>query len=259
MITGRSTINQASLTGEAAPVEVAEGDLVYAGTTNLTGGIDIRVTQVGQETTIGKVTQLIRQAEQSRTPRQLLIEQVSAFFVPVVISVAAVVWFLMSQSADQAVRDDAGRTAVTVLVIACPSVLLLASPNPAMLAAFAAAARLGILIKQPSYLEASANADAIIFDKTGTITTGKFQVTKLCRPRGSRPTCSGPRRTASSNHPLAQLIVATARAARIEPDGSNDYQEVHGRGVRRDGRVKGVHWPRFSWLVGAEPVDPLGA
>lgn len=255
VITGRSTINQASLTGEAAPVEVAEGDLVYAGTTNLTGGIDIRVTQVGQETTIGKVTQLIRQAEQSRTPRQLLIEQVSAFFVPVVISVAAVVWFLMSQSADQAVRDDAGRTAVTVLVIACPSALLLASPS-AMLAAFAAAARLGILIKQPSYLEASANADAIIFDKTGTITTGKFQVTKLAPATGVegadllRAAANGEQH---SNHPLAQSIVATARAARIEPDGSNDYQEIHGRGVRARTGMGEVCTGRASWLVELNP------
>nr|HRJ49706.1 hypothetical protein [Phycisphaerales bacterium] len=98
VVTGRSTVNQASLTGEAVPVEVAVGDLVYAGTTNLTGGLDISVTQVGEDTTIGKVTQLIRQAEQSRTPRQMLIEQVSRFFVPVVLSVTAVVWFLMSQS-----------------------------------------------------------------------------------------------------------------------------------------------------------------
>ena len=85
---GRSTLNQASLTGEAAPVEAATGDEVYAGTTNLTGGIDIQVTRVGGDTTIGRVTQLIRQAEQSRTPRQMLIEQVAQFFVPVVLSVS---------------------------------------------------------------------------------------------------------------------------------------------------------------------------
>ncbi|MEO0632269.1 MAG: hypothetical protein AAFY46_16320, partial [Planctomycetota bacterium] len=86
VIEGRSTINQASLTGEAVPVEVNEGTPVYAGTSNLTGGIDLRVTEVGAETTIGKVTQLIREAEDSKTPRQLIIEQVSRFFVPVVIA-----------------------------------------------------------------------------------------------------------------------------------------------------------------------------
>ena len=87
--TGRSSVNQASLTGEAVPAEITIGDPVYAGTSNLTGGLDIEVTQVGEDTTIGKVMNLIRQAEQSRTPRQLLIEQVASFFVPVVLAVAA--------------------------------------------------------------------------------------------------------------------------------------------------------------------------
>ncbi len=129
IVSGRSTINQASLTGEAAPVEVQPGDPVYAGTTNLTGGIDLTVTQVGEDTTIGKVSQLIREAERSRSPRQLLIEQVARFFVPVVLSVAGIVWFVMSQSADPVIKAKASEVAVTILVVTCPSALLLASPT----------------------------------------------------------------------------------------------------------------------------------
>lgn len=256
VVAGRSTVNQASLTGEAVPVEIQVGDPVYAGTANLTGGLDISVTQVGADTTIGKVTQLIRQAEQSRTPRQMLIEQVARFFVPVVLSVAAVVWFLMSQSLDPATKAAAGSTAVTVLVVACPSALLLASPS-AMLAAFAAAARLGILIKQPSYLEASANINSVVFDKTGTITTGKFQVTKLAPAAGvdgAELLACAANAEQHSNHPLALSILTTARAAKIQPDGSQDYEEIHGRGVRARTSMGELCVGRASWLIELSPA-----
>lgn len=251
VFTGRSTINQASLTGEAVPVEVQKGDQVYAGTTNLTGGIDIVVSHVGEETTIGKVTQLIREAESSRTPRQLLIEQVAAFFVPIALSIAAVVWFIMSQSPDQATRDAAALTAVTVLVVTCPAALLLASPS-AMVAAFASAARLGILIKQTSYLEGAAHIDAVVMDKTGTMTTGNFEVSRLVPATGVdgaellKAAANGEQH---SNHPLAESIVKTARAARVEPDGSSDYEEIHGRGVRARTTMGEVCVGRASWLL----------
>lgn len=258
--TGRSTLNQASLTGEAAPVEAKEGDPVYAGTTNLTGMVDIEVTTVGQDTTIGKVTQLIRQAEQSRTPRQLLIEQVSRFFVPVVIAAAAITWFLMSQSAVEAVRTRAAITAVTVLVVACPSALLLSSPS-AMLAAFAAAARLGILIKQPSYLEAAGDITAVVMDKTGTMTTGKFQVTRLSPATGvdgATLLTAAANGEQNSNHPLAQSIVNTAKKARIALDGSSNYEEIHGRGVKARTSMGEVLVGRATWLLEMFPhIRPL--
>lgn len=255
IVSGRSTVNQASLTGEAAPVEVATGDLVYAGTTNLTGLVDILVTTIGQDTTIGKVTQLIRQAEQSRTPRQLLIEQVSRFFVPVVVCAAAVTAFILSQSDSEAVRNSAMPTAVTILVVACPSALLLASPS-AMLAAFAAAARLGILIKQPSFLEASGNVTAVVLDKTGTLTTGKFQVTRLAPATGVEGAdllAAAANGEQNSNHPLAQSILNTAKAARIAFDGTRDYEEIHGRGVRAHTSMGEVCVGRSSWLIELNP------
>lgn len=256
VIVGRTTINQASLTGEAVPAEVTIGDQVYAGTTNLTGGIDIQVTQVGKETTIGRVRELISQASQSRTPRQLLIEQVARFFVPVIVTIAAVTWFLMSQSGNEATHKAAGITAVTVLVVACPSALLLASPS-AMLAAFAAAARLGILIKQPSYLEAAGNVTAVVLDKTGTITTGKFQVTKLAPAPGvdgADLLSAAANAEQHSNHPLAQSILSTAKAARIILDGSNDSEEIHGRGVRARTAQGTVCVGRASWLRELSPA-----
>ncbi|MEO0716782.1 MAG: heavy metal translocating P-type ATPase, partial [Planctomycetota bacterium] len=255
IVSGKSSINQASLTGEAVPVEVQSGDLVYAGTTNLTGGLDIAVTQVGSDTTIGKVSQLIREAESTRSPRQLLIEQVAQFFVPIALSVAFVVWFVASQSTDAVVRAEAATRAVTVLVVTCPAALLLASPS-AMVASFAAAARLGILIKQTHYLEAASNIDAVVFDKTGTITTGEFQVSRLAPAEGIegadllRAAADGEQH---SNHPLAQSIIKTARAARIDADGTNDYEELHGRGVRARTADGEVCVGRSSWLLELNP------
>jgi len=255
VISGRSTINQASLTGEAAPVEVEKGEQVYAGTTNLTGGIDIEVTQVGADTTIGKVSQLIAEAEQSRTPRQLLIEQVAKFFVPVALGLAFTVWFLAGQSDDAAVRAAAAERAITVLIVACPAALLLSSPT-AMVAAFAAAARLGVMVKETSYLEAAATIDTVVMDKTGTITTGKFEVSKLAPAEGVegvdllRAAVLGEQH---SNHPLALSILATGKQAKILPDGTERYEEIHGRGVRAETSLGEVFVGRSSWLIELNP------
>jgi heavy metal translocating P-type ATPase len=251
---GRSTINQAALTGESAPVEVGPGDHVYAGTSNLTGALDITVTQVGGETTIGKVTSLIRAAQQARGARELLIERVASFFVPIALAIAMVMWFIKSQ--DPATKDTAAITAITVLVVACPVALVLASPT-AMLAAFAAAARLGVMIKAPAYLEAAANVNTVVMDKTGTITTGRFQVTRLAPAEGvdgAELLAAAVHGEQHSNHPLAHSIVATGKAARISPDGSGDFEEVHGRGVKARTSLGLVYVGRASWLVEINPA-----
>ena len=241
VVKGRSAINQASLTGEAIPHEVAPGDAVYAGTTNISGAIELRATQIGQDSTIGKVTQLIREAESTRTPRQLMIEQVASFFVPVTLSVAFIVWFL---------TKDIER-AITVLVVACPSALLLSSPL-ALVAAFAAAARLGILIKKTNYLEESAAVDTVVLDKTGTMTTGRFSVSKLVPAEGVegadllQAAADGEQH---SNHPLAKSILQTAQSARVTPDHSTDFEEIHGRGIRARTSAGEVLVGRPTWLM----------
>ncbi len=245
VIFGRSSINQASLTGEALPVEAEAGTPVYAGTTNLSGTIDIRVTTVGEDTTIGKVAALIREAESSKSMRQLLIEQVAAYFVPVAIVVAALVWYLTKDI----------ETAITVLVVVCPSALLISSPT-AMMAAFAAAARLGIMIKQTNYLEAAADVDTFVFDKTGTLTTGQFAVSRLAPAdgvEGSDLLQAAADAEQHSNHPLARSIMVTARKARIEPEKGGDYEEVHGQGVRSKTSGGEIHAGRASWLISINP------
>lgn len=245
IVEGRSSVNQASLTGEALPVEVEPGTNVYAGTTNLTGTLDLRATVVGEDTTIGKVAALIREAESTRTPRQLLIEEVARYFVPVALVVAGLVWFLNRN------EPDAIDKAITVLVVTCPSALLISSPT-AMMASFAAAARMGIMIKQTSYLDAAANIDTVVFDKTGTMTTGNFAVSRLAPADGVdgvellQAVADAEQH---SNHPLAKSIISTARQARITPDANVKDEEVHGKGVRATGSRGEILAGRSSWLL----------
>ncbi len=256
VVRGQTSINQASLTGEAVPVEAAAGTPVYAGTSNLTGQIDVEVTAVASESTIGKVEKLIREAESARTHRQELIERLASAYVPVVIMVAALVWFFTSKSDQQAVRDQAAERAITVLVVTCPGALLIAYPT-AMVAAFAAAARLGIMVKNTRTLESAANVDTVVMDKTGTLTTGKFSVSRLAPAEGVDAAALLQAATdaeQSSNHPLARSILETAEKARLTPRPISDYQEVHGRGVSARTPDGVVRAGRAQWLVELQPA-----
>ncbi|MGP1345971.1 MAG: heavy metal translocating P-type ATPase [Phycisphaerales bacterium] len=246
---GESSINQASLTGEAMPVEAQRGSLVYAGTTNLTGTVEVRVTTVGEDTTIGKVTALIREAEASRSEKQLMIEKVAKFFVPIALVTSGLVWWLTNNI----------ESAITVLVAVCPSALLISSPT-AMMAAFAAAARLGIMVKKTSVLEAAADVDTIVFDKTGTLTTGRFAVSRLAPAdgvTGAELLQAAADAEQHSNHPLALSIMHTARQARITPAADEGYEEIHGNGVRTKAGNTEILAGRARWLVTMTPgIEP---
>ncbi|MEO1277979.1 MAG: cation-translocating P-type ATPase, partial [Planctomycetota bacterium] len=255
IVKGQTEINQASLTGEAIPVSVQGGSDVYAGTTNLSGVIELEVTQVGEDTTIGKVTQLIREAESTKTQRQQIIEQVARFFVPIAIGVAFIV-FMLSANNPQT-QEDAFAAALAVLVVAVPAALLLASPT-AMVAAFGAAARLGILVKSTAFLEAAASVNTIIMDKTGTITTGTFEVTKLVPAdgvQGADLLKAAATAERNSNHPLAQSIVRTADKARVPVETPGEFQELHGKGVRATTQDGELHVGRSSWLKELKPAQ----
>jgi Zn2+/Cd2+-exporting ATPase len=256
VLTGQSSVNQASLTGEAMPVEVQKGSEVYAGTTNLTGAVDVQVTAAGADTTIGKVSNLIREAESTRTPRQLLIEQVAKFYVPVAIAVAAIVFFFNARSPDPLIRDTAALKAVTVLVVTCPTALLLSSPS-AMVAAFAAAARLGVMVKRTEFLESAATVDAVVMDKTGTLTTGRFEVSRLAPAEGvegAELLKAAAAAEARSNHPLALSILRTAQQARISVDPGGEYEEVHGAGVKARTSLGTLIAGRGNWIKSQTPA-----
>lgn len=256
IIAGTSDINQASLTGEAVPIEAEPGTEVYAGTTNLTGQIDVEVTAVAGETTIGKVEKLIREAESAKTRRQEVIEQLSAYYAPVVLMVAGLVWFFSVRSSDPAIQEAAPMRAIIVLVVTCPGALLIAHPS-GMVAAFAAAARLGIMIKETKTLEEAANIDTVVLDKTGTLTTGKFAVSRLAPAEGvdgAKLLQAAADVEQSSNHPLAKSILETAMQARIKPSTIEAYQEKHGRGVSARGPEGEIHAGRAEWLIQLKPA-----
>ena len=252
---GTSDINQASLTGEAVPIEAQPGTPVYAGTTNLTGQIDIEVTAVSGDTTIGKVEKLIREAESAKTERQELIEQLASYYVPVVLMVAGLVWFFTAKSTNPEIKIQAAERAIFVLVVTCPGALLIAHPT-AMVAAFAAAARLGMMIKQTKTLEAAAKVDTVVLDKTGTLTTGRFAVSRLAPADGIdgaallQAAADGEQH---SNHPLAKSILETARQARISPRSIDKYEEIHGRGVVAHAPGGDIHAARSDWIVSLNP------
>lgn len=240
IISGESTVNQASITGESVPVEKSTGDDVFAGTQNLTGAVDISVTKVGGDTTLGKVKDMIMQAEASRTPVVRIIDRYAGYYTPTVLMVAWITWWFS--------RDM--NSVIAFLVIACPCAVVLATPT-AVVAAVAAAARLGIFIKNISHLELASRITAFVFDKTGTLTDGLLSVVKLQGCNEITPAellkCAASVER-FSNHPTALAIMKLAGEAELELDEVTGFAEVHGRGV--SGSVNGslCRVGRGNWM-----------
>ncbi len=238
---GHSTINEANVTGESLPVEKAVGDEVFGGTSNVTGALRIEVTKVGHDTTLGRVRDLILEAERTKIPLMRLIDQYAAWYTPVTLMIAGVVWFF---------TKDMNKT-IALLVIACPCALILATPT-AIVAALSAAARLGVYIKDVSNLEWARRLTAVVFDKTGTLTTGELAVTRLM-PAPDVDAAELLRTAASverlSRHPVARAIVAVAEKARVSVEEAVQFEEVSGKGVRGLLNGQPVLIGRRTWVT----------
>jgi Cd2+/Zn2+-exporting ATPase len=240
VMAGQSSVNQASITGESLPVDKAEGDEVFAGSQNVDGVLDVRVTRAGQDTTLGKVRDLILAAEQTKLPIMRLIDQYVGFYTPFVLVLGALVW---------AFTKDLNRV-ISVLVVSCPCAFVLATPT-AMVAALAAAARLGVLIKNVADLELAARINAFVFDKTGTVTTGKLAVSRLHPLDGIAPAellriTAGAERF--SNHPTARAILRLADETGVPLPDVKEFTETAGRGVRAELDGTEVLVGRATWL-----------
>ena len=249
IVTGSSTVNQASITGESLPAEKTVGDDVFGGTINLTGVLDVEVTKAGADTLLGRVKDLILEAERTKTPIMRLVDQYAVWYTPTVLMLVGVVLFFALRSDP----DTAFSRAIAMLVVACPSALILATPT-AMVAALSAAARLGVLVKSVVTLEAARNLTAIVFDKTGTLTTGVLSVTKLApQPGISGADLLATAATAEqdSRHPVARAVTEMARRANVPLQRPEAFEEIAGRGVAAtvDGRRLMVGRP--SWLASA--------
>jgi Cd2+/Zn2+-exporting ATPase len=196
---------------------------VFAGTNNLTGALDITVTKAGKDTTLGKVQELIIEAEQTKIPIMRIIDRYVRWYTPTILMIAGIVLFFTRNV----------NYAITILIISCPCALILATPT-AMVAAISAAARLGVLIKNVADLEIAGKITAMVFDKTGTVTTGRLYVTKLTPAENVE--AAGLLTTAASaekmsKHPAARALQEVAKQAKLELPVADDFQEVPGKGV----------------------------
>ncbi|MHC4742555.1 MAG: heavy metal translocating P-type ATPase [Planctomycetota bacterium] len=220
---GLSLVNEATITGESLPVDKVPGMQVFAGTNNVTGVLDITVTKAGKDTTLGKVQSLIMQAEQTKIPIMRIIDTYVKWYTPTVLMIAAIVWFF---------TQDVTR-AITILVISCPCALILATPT-AMVAAISASARLGVLIKNVADLEIAGKMTAMVFDKTGTITTGRLYVTKLTPADDVEPgelLAAAASAEQMSKHPAARALSEVAKEANLALPETEHFEETPGKGV----------------------------
>ena len=213
---------------------------MYAGTQNLTGVVEVTVTRVGEDTTIGRVRDLILAAEKTKLPLMRIIDRYIGYYTPAVIMVTALVWFF---------TNDWSRV-VSLLVISCPCALILATPT-AMVAALSAAARLGILVKNVADLEGASRITAAVFDKTGTLTTGQLGVVRLSPAEGVAPAdllFAAASAERYSKHPAAQAILALGQASGLAVAEPTDFHEESGQGVRAQVQGEPVFSGRATWL-----------
>lgn len=243
IVTGQGSFNQATITGESLPVDKKPGDEVFAGTQNLTGVLEIKVTRAGTDTTLGRVRELILAAEKTKLPIMKIVDQYMGFYTPLVLVIAALVWAFTG-------KEHGLNNVISVIIFSCPCAFILATPT-AMVAALSAAARLGILIKNVADIEAAAKINAFIFDKTGTLTTGELAVSRLAPLNGVAP-ADLLRIAASaekySNHPTAKALSQLAREAGVPLPEPKDFLETAGRGVKAEVDGAKVLVGRAQWL-----------
>jgi Cd2+/Zn2+-exporting ATPase/Cu+-exporting ATPase len=229
VIAGHATIDQATITGESMPVEVAKGSHVFAATIAKLGSLRVKTLRTGTDTTFGRVIKMVEEAEAHRGDVQRLADKFSAYYLPIVVGIAALT-FLISGNA---------LATAAVLVVACSCSFALATPV-AMLASIGASAKHGLLIKGGKYLEALVRADVVLVDKTGTLTLGQPQITEVV-PLNGMPSSEILALAASaerySEHPLAEAVRAAARAQNLPLAEPQDFEALPGMGVRA--RVNG--------------------
>ena len=245
---GVSAVDESLLTGESLPVDKTASDSVTGGAINGTGLLTIRATRVGADSTLARIIKLVENAQSGKAPVQRLVDKVAAVFVPVVIGIATITfigWLVSGGTFEQGLV-----AAVSVLVIACPCALGLATPT-AIVTGTGAAARAGILIKDVEALERAHRVDTVIFDKTGTLTQGHPAVVESYVVDGdeSELIALAASVQSGSEHPLAKAILTLADEKNLSLPDVTDFQSVTGRGVT--GVVKGrtVHLGNAAYMT----------
>jgi Cu+-exporting ATPase len=233
VLEGSSAVDESMLTGEPIPAEKGPGDRVVGGTLNGSGGLVMRAEQVGSETLLARIVQLVAEARRSRAPIQRLADRVAGIFVPAVMLVAAASFAAWALAGPEPRLAYALVSAVSVLIIACPCALGLATPM-SILVATGRGATLGVLFRDAEAIELLRSVDTLAFDKTGTLTEGRPRLV-ACVPTGGRSELELLSLAASlergSEHPLAAAILAGARERGAALDPVAAFQSYPGRGV----------------------------
>jgi Cu+-exporting ATPase len=260
---GTSRVDESMMTGEPTPVEKRPGERVVGGTVNQTGSFLMRAEQVGEETVLARIVQMVAQAQRSRAPIQRVADLVAAYFVPFVVAVALATFVVWLLAGPQPALSFALVNAVAVLIVACPCALGLATPMSIMVGV-GRAAREGVLFKDAAALETLRGADTLVIDKTGTLTEGRPKLTDLKAAPGVseedllRWAASV---EAASEHPLAHAIVAGAEERGVKPVAVSGFDSITGGGVHGtvDGKSVVIGNAKLLRERGVSGIDELGA
>ena len=263
ILSGNTSLDESMITGESMPVEKKAGDSVVSGTINSYGSIRYKAVHTGKDSVLARIIAVVEAAQGSKAPIQKLADKVASVFVPAVLAIALAVfliWWLAAGSISGAVV-----AAVAVLVIACPCALGLATPTAIMVGTGMGAQR-GILIKNGEVLQLAGKLNAVVLDKTGTITRGRPELQKILSVKGGTEVelseeellCTAASLEQNSEHPLAMAIVDKAENKRLALKDCSDFSAVPGKGIR--GCVDGI-----SYLMGTEvlltsagiPIEPI--
>nr|WP_277620985.1 heavy metal translocating P-type ATPase [Sphingomonas turrisvirgatae] len=250
VVEGRTALDESMVTGESMPVTKDIGDSVIAGTLNHTGAIIMRADKVGRDTMLARIVQMVAEAQRSRAPIQRLADRVSGWFVPAVIGIAVLAFVAWSLFGPEPAMSFGLIAAVSVLIIACPCALGLATPMSIMVGV-GRGAQAGVLIKNAEALERMEKVDTLVVDKTGTLTEGKPAVVAV-KPFGDASEEEVLRLAAaverSSQHPLGLAVVAAAESRGLQVPGVADFDAPIGKGVIGTVEGRRVAIGKAAWL-----------
>ena len=224
VISGSASVSQAAITGESLAVEKKAGDMVFAGTLNEVGALEVLVTKIGSETTLGQICSLIEEAQANKPPIERLLSRYAKLYMPTALISGGLLWWY---------SGDVMR-AITMLIVFCPCVIVLATPT-ALVAAIGNAALRGSLIKKGAIIESLSHVDTVVFDKTGTLTQGKprlLQIIPLSKIPESEILRKGAAAEKFSEHPLGKALVSAAVSQKMLLPDPESFEALPGLGIR---------------------------